>query len=129
FKAEAPAFTQAQNALIQDEDHSLVVFNNPLTMEVSYLIKNKQGEPAGFIIGTLDNDRSFYDNLTFSNSTYPVYSYLVTVCQDPIIIAPGSALEQAQFSAVDSDAVKAALKGEISTGTYTIGSKRDTSVI
>lgn len=129
FKSDTPGFTQAQNALIQDQDHSLVVFDNPITMEISYVVKKEDGAPAGFLIGSINNQHVFYDNLTVNSATYPVYSYLVTVGQDPIVIAPESTLEQAQFSAADSSAVKSALKGETSTQTYAIGSKRDTSVI
>jgi GAF domain-containing protein/HAMP domain-containing protein len=129
FKSDTPAFTQAQNALLQDQDHSLVVFNNPTTMEVSYVVRNEEGVPSGFIIGTLNNAHVFYDELTSTNATYPVYSYLVTVGQDPIIIATDDALEQALFSAENSDAVNAALNGETGTRTYNIGNKRDTAVI
>src|SRR5262245_46524151 len=84
--SDSPAFISATNALLADNKDSIVVYGSPVTMEISQALFLPDGTPAGFLVGTVNNERVLFDNLTSNINTYPAYSYLVTVGQDPIVI-------------------------------------------
>jgi GAF domain-containing protein/HAMP domain-containing protein len=128
-ESQTPAFTQATNAFIQDREQSVVITDNPLTIEVTQAVFDVNNTLQGVLIGTVNPDVVILDNLLFNTDAYPAYSYLVRPGQTPIVIAPPANIEQARIAAEASTAVGRANEGFTETATYTIGKQRDLNVI
>jgi GAF domain-containing protein/HAMP domain-containing protein len=78
----------------------------------------RDGRPIGYLVAELNPQRVFYDNLTFTERTFPAYSYLVTSNRQ--VIAPETVLAQARISADDSTAVRRALGGTAADDVYAL---------
>ncbi len=127
---ESPTYQQAATAAIGGREHIIAVFgSNPVSIEVSHAIFDAANLPLGFLVGTLDIEKTIYATLSQGGNTYPVYSYLAYSGQNPILLAPEDNLDQARLSLPNSTAVQQALAGESGIDNYAIGETQSTDVI
>jgi len=80
-------FRAATAAVAEGRTHTLAVssVDNRPALEVIQLLTQRTGDPAGFLIGRIDNNR-IQALLAETNNDYPVTTFLIS--QDDIVFAP-----------------------------------------
>ena len=123
-QSEQPAFQAAVSEQTSDQPQSQLVVastaGEQTIVEIIQSIPWRDGRPIGYVVAELNMARIFYDNLTFSDRTFPAYSYLVTSTRE--IIAPETVLAQARVSSDDSTVVRRALGGTAAADIYPLES-------
>ncbi len=119
-ESNAPAFRAATSALLQDQPQALVVSSRGVgVVELTQLIRWRDGTPLGFLIVRLSNARIVFNSVRIpeDNNPYGAYSFLTTA--NNVVIAPSNVLADA-LQVDQSVAVDRALVGQTGTEIYTI---------
>jgi GAF domain-containing protein len=123
------AYEQANTALLQNNDQSVAVINDPFAIQMTHVVRNTANEVVGFLIGTLNYQSVIVDRLDFGGSTYPAYSYLVTAGEEPVIFVADSHRDEAVSSIQGSPVIPLALRGAAGIENYRIGGQNGEEVI
>ena len=123
-QSDQPAYQAAVTEQLNEQPQAQLVvastLNEQSVVEIIQAIPWRDGRPLGYLVAELSLPRVFYDNLTFSERTFPAYSYLVTSSRE--IIALETVLAQARLSSDDSTAVRRALAGTAAVDIYPLES-------
>jgi GAF domain-containing protein/HAMP domain-containing protein len=125
--AESQTFIQARETFGEGADAMVAVLPSGI-VEIARAVF-QDGEVAGYLIGTLDTERTLLSYLTLNGNAYNAYSYLVSGGQDPVLFVLRQDREAANISLAGSPAVARAFNGVAQTDTYRLGAERDRTVI
>lgn len=121
-QSEQAAYQQAVTAQMSElAQGQLVVASTSAgqtVVEIVQPIQWRDGRAIGYVIADINLPVVFYNSLTFTDRTFPAYSYIVTNSRD--IIAPETARGQAAASADGSSVVRRALAGASGTEVYVL---------
>ncbi len=128
--ADTPAFQQATAAQVQNRDQTISVYNpDDPAIDLTNAVHNSLGTVVGFLVGSLDVDHTIVRNMSYEEVNFPVYSYLITFGQTPVLITEPNTLEEAQNSVNNrSVGIERAFRGGTDSDTYTIGTSHKLEV-
>jgi GAF domain-containing protein/HAMP domain-containing protein len=116
------AYQAAVTELMSEQPETQLVvpseMGGQLRVELIQSVPWRDGRPIGYVIAEVNLDRVFYDNLVFSDRTFPAYSYLITA--DRQIIAAENAQASALASSDGSSVVRRALAGATGSEVYAL---------
>jgi GAF domain-containing protein/HAMP domain-containing protein len=125
-----PAFQQATASLVQNHDQSVSVYDPSTPMiELTIAVRDGQGNAVGFLIGGVNVQRLIEKGLTAPDTNFPLYSYLITLGQNPVLLTRSEWTEQATASFKShSVGIERALRGGVGSDLYRIGPAHDMEV-
>ncbi len=108
-----PAYINANTALIQNRTQTITVETDG-TIEISQTLNGQDGNLLGFVIATLDQQKTILQHLSHDEARYPTHSYLVVAGQNNILIASSEVPQPL----LNSTVVRRAFDGQEGTDFY-----------
>ncbi len=112
---------------VQNRSQTLFIASdetNTPTIQIINVIRRTQTSTLGYVIATLDTNILIRQSLTFTDTSFPAYSFLVLPNQT-FITTPNAAARVA----LDTEGVRRAFAGETGLRTYTTGGGNPRDVI
>lgn len=121
------AYQAARTGQISGRNQSFTVSNlgTPI-IEITNVVLWRDGTPIGYLIGTLDNEKAIYNNLSFNDNIFPAYSFLVTA--NGTLISSTADRLNAERS-LNAPSVGRALSGESGVDVYRVGEGEDVTEV
>lgn len=114
------AFTEGANFITSVQPSGII--------EITHAVLD-EGSVVGYLIGTINTDRTILESLPLIGNVYDAYSYLVASGREPVVFSLSQTRQLAVRAAEDSQAVARAFIGSTQTDTYHIGEDRQTMVV
>ncbi len=117
--SETSAYIKAKADAQIGIDQSITFSRAPLfKLELTQVIRWRDGAVLGYLVATLSSEHIFYDQMSFSGTDYPAYSFVVSGIEQEYVFSPAASLLQAVKSAQESPAVEQALGGSSGQTSY-----------